>query len=338
MVELLRARAAEQPDERAYVFLSDRGGEEASLTFSELERRASALAAQLVGRGSARRARAPDVPAWARFHRRLLRLPHRRHDRGADDAAPAPRGARFERQHCRRLHAAVRFDESDSAGGAKRSRGASQGDGARFHLRRRHERGRGACGKHFPRARPAGSGFPAIHLGLDVGSQGRDGEPRQPSRQFRDDPARVRQHARDHLCELGPALSRYGAYPERAADALCRLPLRAHGAGELHAAPVDLAARHQRLPRRVRNGAELCLRSLRRSLPPRPDGGDRSVGLENCAQRRRARARGNDGALHPRPSRPMASIRRRAPRPMDSRRRRCSPPAADGDGGSSRAG
>ena len=51
MVELLRARAAEQPDERAYVFLSDRGGEEASLTFSELERRASALAAQLVDRG-----------------------------------------------------------------------------------------------------------------------------------------------------------------------------------------------------------------------------------------------------------------------------------------------
>ena len=51
MVELLRARAAEQPDERAYVFLSDRGGEEASLTFSELERRAGALAAQLVDRG-----------------------------------------------------------------------------------------------------------------------------------------------------------------------------------------------------------------------------------------------------------------------------------------------
>src|SRR3954453_18488030 len=51
MVELLRARAAEQPDERAYIFLSDRGGVESSLTFSELERRAGALAAQLVGRG-----------------------------------------------------------------------------------------------------------------------------------------------------------------------------------------------------------------------------------------------------------------------------------------------
>src|SRR3954463_12716253 len=51
MVELLRARAAQQQDARAYVFLSDRGGEEASLTFSELERRARALAAQLVSRG-----------------------------------------------------------------------------------------------------------------------------------------------------------------------------------------------------------------------------------------------------------------------------------------------
>jgi acyl-CoA synthetase (AMP-forming)/AMP-acid ligase II len=51
MVELLRARAAGQPDERAYVFLSDRGGEDASLTFLELEVRASALAAELVERG-----------------------------------------------------------------------------------------------------------------------------------------------------------------------------------------------------------------------------------------------------------------------------------------------
>ena len=51
MVELLRARAAEQPDERAYVFLSDSGCEEASLTFSELEGRARAVAAQLADRG-----------------------------------------------------------------------------------------------------------------------------------------------------------------------------------------------------------------------------------------------------------------------------------------------
>jgi acyl-CoA synthetase (AMP-forming)/AMP-acid ligase II len=50
MADLLRRRAAEQPNERAYVFLSERGGEEAALTFGDLERRASAVAAQLAGR------------------------------------------------------------------------------------------------------------------------------------------------------------------------------------------------------------------------------------------------------------------------------------------------
>src|SRR5262245_2498600 len=44
LVELLARRAADQPDDRAYVFLSDRGEEVASLTFVDLERRASELA------------------------------------------------------------------------------------------------------------------------------------------------------------------------------------------------------------------------------------------------------------------------------------------------------
>ena len=38
-----------QPDERAYVFLSDRGEEEAALTFRELHEAAQALAARLTG-------------------------------------------------------------------------------------------------------------------------------------------------------------------------------------------------------------------------------------------------------------------------------------------------
>jgi acyl-CoA synthetase (AMP-forming)/AMP-acid ligase II len=50
MVDLLRRRAAEQADQRAYVFLSERGAEEATLSFADLERRASAVAAQLSGR------------------------------------------------------------------------------------------------------------------------------------------------------------------------------------------------------------------------------------------------------------------------------------------------
>jgi len=48
LVELLGRRAAEQADERGYVFLSDRGEEEAALTFGELQRRAGAVATGLL--------------------------------------------------------------------------------------------------------------------------------------------------------------------------------------------------------------------------------------------------------------------------------------------------
>ena len=55
LVDLLRYRASTQADDRAFVFLSDRGVEEAQLTFVELSRAAHALAASLL-----RRARAGD--------------------------------------------------------------------------------------------------------------------------------------------------------------------------------------------------------------------------------------------------------------------------------------
>ena len=47
LADLLAYRAREQPNDRAYVFLSERGGEEAVLTFAELERRAGMVAARL---------------------------------------------------------------------------------------------------------------------------------------------------------------------------------------------------------------------------------------------------------------------------------------------------
>jgi acyl-CoA synthetase (AMP-forming)/AMP-acid ligase II len=47
LVTLLARRAETQPDERAYIFLSDRGEEEAVLTFRELHNAARAVAAQL---------------------------------------------------------------------------------------------------------------------------------------------------------------------------------------------------------------------------------------------------------------------------------------------------
>src|SRR3954462_7696859 len=47
LVAVLARRAAEQADDRAYVFVSDRGTEEAALTFRQLHDSANALAARL---------------------------------------------------------------------------------------------------------------------------------------------------------------------------------------------------------------------------------------------------------------------------------------------------
>ena len=50
LVELLEFRASTQPEDRSHLFLSDRGTVEASLTFAELHRRASAVALRLAAR------------------------------------------------------------------------------------------------------------------------------------------------------------------------------------------------------------------------------------------------------------------------------------------------
>src|ERR1700745_2923805 len=50
MVDLLRRRAAEQPDDRAYVSLSEKGSEEAQMKFSESHRRAAVVAMHLARR------------------------------------------------------------------------------------------------------------------------------------------------------------------------------------------------------------------------------------------------------------------------------------------------
>src|SRR5262249_61215284 len=48
--DVLRHQAASQPDARAYVFLTDTGGEESVVTFSQLDRQAQAIAADLARR------------------------------------------------------------------------------------------------------------------------------------------------------------------------------------------------------------------------------------------------------------------------------------------------
>ena len=51
LVALLARRAAEQADDRAYVFVSDRGAEEAVLSFRQLHDAAGALDLKGVGLG-----------------------------------------------------------------------------------------------------------------------------------------------------------------------------------------------------------------------------------------------------------------------------------------------
>jgi acyl-CoA synthetase (AMP-forming)/AMP-acid ligase II len=52
LVDLLAARAAEQPNARAYVFLSDQGDEDSVLSFGELKRRAQGVAGHLIEGGN----------------------------------------------------------------------------------------------------------------------------------------------------------------------------------------------------------------------------------------------------------------------------------------------
>jgi acyl-CoA synthetase (AMP-forming)/AMP-acid ligase II len=51
LVDLLRYRADEQPSDRAYVFLSERGVEQDALTFAELQVAAQTLAVRLAREG-----------------------------------------------------------------------------------------------------------------------------------------------------------------------------------------------------------------------------------------------------------------------------------------------
>ena len=52
LIELLHYRAAEQPDDPAYILLSDRGREDWRITFGELQRRARAVAGRLAERAA----------------------------------------------------------------------------------------------------------------------------------------------------------------------------------------------------------------------------------------------------------------------------------------------
>jgi len=109
LVDLLRYRAAKQPNDRAYVLLSDQGQEESVLTFAELDQRASDVAARLADGQIGDRALllfGPGLDFIIAYFGCLLAgviaVPM---------MLPRRNSARFEREHSRRLLPALCADE-----------------------------------------------------------------------------------------------------------------------------------------------------------------------------------------------------------------------------------
>ena len=186
LVELLATRARSQPDERAYIFLSDRGAEEAVLTFRQLHDAAQRAGGAAARRRPARRARAAGVSARPRIPRRVFRMPDRRRHRGADDdAAPAKR-ARFKRRDHRQLRTGGRAHQCgvcDPSAICRRALRAKVCNGCRS-----ISTPAGPRRADLPRAAAARHRLPAIHLGLDLRPQGRRRQPRQSAGQSGNDP------------------------------------------------------------------------------------------------------------------------------------------------------
>ena len=108
LADLLRHRAAAQPHERAYVVLSDRGREEAAITFAELERRADGLARRIAARAPPGERALLLCPTGIDFMVGFFGCVLAGVDRRADDAAAPAKRPRRQRRHRRRLRASPR--------------------------------------------------------------------------------------------------------------------------------------------------------------------------------------------------------------------------------------
>ena len=243
LVELLAKRAARQPDARAYVFLSDRGAEEAAITFGQLHDAANALAARLraVARPGERALLVfpPGLEFIVAFFgcliARVIAVP-----------MMMPR-----RQSARDASAAIMANCEPAVALSNAAFAIREDLQARF-LREGLQwlpvqSGFLAC--HDDKTRTAGARaarhrLPAIHVGFHDRTQGCRRQPRQSAGQSGNDPLRARQYQPIDLRQLGAALPRYGTDPEHAANALCRIAVRPDGAERLHPAAAALAARH----------------------------------------------------------------------------------------------
>ena len=204
LADLLHHRAAAQPEDPAYIELSDRGQEVARITFAELARRSAALAHRIADRaepGDRALLVCPNGIGFmvgffacvlARVAAVPIMVPRRNSARDASAAIIAdctPRLALAPRALIdgERGDLAARFATANATGPVSNvSRWTRLPIGRRRNRSRRTDR---------PRARPGRHRVSAIHLRLDLGAEGGDGQPRQPARQSGDDRARVRQYA-----------------------------------------------------------------------------------------------------------------------------------------------
>ena len=279
LVDVLRRRAAEQPNDPAYIFLPDRGAKPAFIVFCRT------LCARPRGGREPGRARTerrqsgPAVFAGFGFHRRVLRLPPGRCNRGADDGPAARQLEGCQCGHSGGLLAALCDDPPRVA-----DRCSAGADGAFRHWGARL----GPC-RFLPCGfrRTAGPASPSragrhrastVHLRVDLLTQRGHRQPWQPDRKLRDDPHCARQYAKLDACQLGPALPRHGAHFECAAVALYRSAVRSVGAGQLHAAPAQLVAGDPRLSRRRSRAAPIS-RSISASNATVPKSSTASISL-----------------------------------------------------------
>ena len=296
LADLLRHRAAATPDDPAYIELSDRGQELARLTFAELAGRSAHLAQRIADRaGPGDRALlvCPNgvgfmVGFFACVLTRVAAVPVMVPRRNSARDASAGIVADCTPVLALAPRALIGGERGDLA--ARFANAGHNGIALEFLAVDDAETAPAPFDTDRPPARPGRHRVSAIHLRLNLGAEGSDGQPRQSAGESGDDRAGLRQYEALDPCQLGPALSRHGTDHKRAAEPLHRLFLRADDAGRVRTAPAGLAARHKRVPRRDCRRSEFRVRSVRRSLPSGADGRNRPVRLEGRLQRRRAGA------------------------------------------------
>ena len=311
LVTLLAQRAKSEPDERAYVFLSDRGEEEAALTFRELHDASHALAARL-GEMAQPGDRAilvfpPGLEFLVAFFgcliARVIAVP-----------MMMPR-----RQSARDSSAGI-MANCEPALALTSSAFAIRTD-----LQRRFARERlqwlsvDLAPAETRRIRSAVDPEPQDIAFLQYTS-GSTSEPKGVAVSHANLLANLemirvvaRQHQAIDLRQLGAALSRHGVDPERAGGALCRRHLRADGAERVHAAAAELVARDL-ITIGPRSAAARISASTSASADiGRADAGRRSLVVESRAERCRAGSRRNHAEVRRNLCRPRLRSARQLP-------------------------